>query len=667
MKLENFFATSETRGQIMASLINGYDWKNHPLGEISTWPHALTNIVDTMLASHFPMNIAWGEEGYYIYNDGYIPIQADKHPHALGSTLNQVWGEISPELKVLITKARNGESSYFEDLRVPLLKNGKLEDAYFTFSCCGVRGDAGNIEGFYTVCLDTTASFLAKQTHISENERLRSMFEQAPGFMALLRGPTHIYEVANDAALALMGDRGNIIGKSVAEAIPEAAEQGFLGLLDQVYQTGEPFVGRDIRLAVARVPGKPPVEIYMDFVYQPIFDARQQITGIMAQGHEITDAHFAREALMAGDRQKDQFIATLAHELRNPLAPIRTAAHLLELPNVTPERRDKACGVISRQVEHMSKLLDDLLDVARIARNQVRLANECVSVETIVAAAIETARPLIEKKEQKIIVRQHGLIQLDGDPVRLTQVLSNLICNAAKYTDCGGELIVSTRRDGDQCQISVADNGIGISQEALGTIFTMFSQEVDVIDRSEGGLGMGLGIVKGLVALHGGSVYAESKGRGEGCTFTVVLPCSLRKDALGGTAPPKSGLLRMAALKILLADDNTDLVNTLTELMEMLGHKVVTAGNGHDALTRARKERPDVAVLDIGMPGMNGYEVAKAIRTEEWGRTITLIAATGWGTAEDQEKAKSAGFDFHLAKPFAIDKLQTMLQQVNKG
>ena len=284
--------------------------------------------------------------------------------------------------------------------------------------------------------------------------------------------------------------------------------------------------------------------------------------------------------------------------------------------------------------------------------------------DAVVATAIETARPLIEKKNQKIVVRQHGLIQLDGDLVRLTQVLSNLVCNAAKYTDTGGEIIVSTSRLGDQCRISVKDNGIGISKDAIGSIFDMFSQEEDVIDRSEGGLGIGLGLVKGLAELHGGSVCAESEGRGEGSTFTVVLPCLPRSDALEIGESPKVGISIMAPLKILVADDNADLVTLTAEFLEMMGHQAITATDGRKALDLAEKELPDVAILDIGMPGMNGYELAQAIRNEEWGKKIALIAATGWGNEEDQERTRSASFNLHMTKPFAMERLQIALQQV---
>ena len=233
MELQNCFATSTGEGRIMASFINDYDWKNHPLGEISTWPPSLRSFVSLMLASRFPMFMAWGDEEYSFYNDGYIPILADKHPAAMGAPFNQAWGEISPELRAVVTTAKqNDETAYFEDCLVVINKNGKPEHSYFTFSTSSLRDDAGKLEGFFTVCLDTTASFLAKQKRVDENERLREMFEQAPGFMTLLRGPTHIVEVANEAYRTLVGKSRDIIGRTVGDAIPEAAEQGFIALLD---------------------------------------------------------------------------------------------------------------------------------------------------------------------------------------------------------------------------------------------------------------------------------------------------------------------------------------------------------------------------------------------------------------------------------------------------
>ncbi|MBC7684110.1 MAG: response regulator [Bdellovibrionales bacterium] len=651
----------------MAELINAHDWASHPLGAIPTWPQALYSIIATMLASRFPMYLAWGKEGYSFYNDGYIPILTNKHPDALGASFEHVWGELTPDIRLLIDRTRDDHTSYFEDMPLTLLKNGKIEQCCFTFSYSGVRGDSGEVEGFYAVCLETTQAFHVKQQRANETERLRTLFEQTPGFMAVVRGPDHVFEIANDAYRALVGNTRELIGRSVLASLPEVAQQGFVALLDQVYQSGEPYIGRSIPLSVVRSTGQPPIDIFVDFVYQPIFDEARQVVGIMAQGHEVTEAHLARENLIKIDRQKDQFIATLAHELRNPLAPIRAASHLIQLPNITPERLDKATGIISRQVEHMAKLLDDLMDVARISRNQVQLVKERLSANTLMATALEAARPLIDKKGQKITVTQSDSVYLDGDMVRLTQVISNLVCNASKYTEAGGEIIVSTRREGEQCVISVEDNGIGISAPALHTIFDMFSQESEVIERSEGGLGIGLGLVKALVGLHGGAVHAQSEGRGRGSIFTVMLPCLPDQALPEGGAPSGSPLPASTGLKVLVADDNADLVDILSSFLELMGHQTVVALDGRQAFEVAKRELPSMAILDIGMPGMNGYELAQAIRAEPWGRAMTLVAATGWGNEEDQNRTKAAGFDIHMTKPISMEKLSEILDQLSAG
>jgi signal transduction histidine kinase/CheY-like chemotaxis protein len=662
MKYQSSFATSREPGRTMASLINAHDWANHPLGEIANWPHALRNIVSTMLASRFPMYLAWGPEGYSLYNDGYIPILSDKHPGALGASLDTVWGELAAEIRALIDLTYRDQSSYFEDMPFKLLRNGRLEQCYFTFSYSSIRGDTGEIEGFYAVCIETTQAFHAKQERVSENERLSALFHQAPGFMAALRGPTHIIEMANDAYRALVGSTRDIFGKPILEAIPEAADQGFITLLDNVYSSGKAFVGRASPLNLAREPNQPTTEMYVDFIYQPIFDASNQVTGVMVQGHEVTEAYLARQSLLAADRQKDHFIAILSHELRNPLAPIRTAARLLTLPNLPPSTIEKATSVIERQAEQMAKLLDDLLDVARISRNQISLRKERVSLETIISMAVEAARPLIDRKNHDLTVHQHGFIELYGDLVRLTQIVSNLITNAAKYTDSGGKITVSTARQGGECTIVVKDNGLGIGPEALPTIFDMFSQVQEVIGYSEGGLGIGLSLVKGLVQLHAGNVSAASEGEGKGSTFTIALPCLSATESRGATLDVTTTRAATTPLKILVADDNVDFAETLSCFLETRGHQVFFAADGVQAFELAKREQPDVAVLDIGMPGMSGYELAAAIRKQDWGQRITLVAATGWGAEDDQNRTKSAGFDTHLTKPFAMERIEEVLQ-----
>ncbi|HEU4376482.1 MAG TPA: response regulator, partial [Telluria sp.] len=317
--------------------------------------------------------------------------------------------------------------------------------------------------------------------------------------------------------------------------------------------------------------------------------------------------------------------------------------------------------IISRQVNHMARLLDDLLDIARITQGRILLQKSYVAIDELVGTAIEAAHPLIEAKQHYLTVdHRDGAIELEGDPIRLTQILSNLLTNAAKYSDPGASIRIESRRAGQSCVIAIHDSGIGLSAQSLSTIFKIFSQEHSALDRSEGGLGIGLALAKGLVGLHDGTIDAASDGVGKGSTFTVTLPCADAHCASAGLAPHDAGAASLGK-RILIADDNVDLVAVLAEFLDMAGHRVITAHNGRDALELARRERPDAAILDVGMPGMNGYELARAIRQEAWGRNVLLIAATGWGHEDDKFKARAAGFDQHLTKPFAMDQLQKML------
>ena len=381
----------------------------------------------------------------------------------------------------------------------------------------------------------------------------------------------------------------------------------------------------------------------------------------------LTEARLrdSEEVLRKADQRKDEFLATLAHELRNPLAPIRTAAEILTLPNLSRERLAWSRQVIHRQVEHMARLLDDLLDVARITRGKLRLRLQPVDLGTIVDTAVEAARPLLATKKHTLSVELPPDIPIfEADPVRLAQVLSNLLTNAAKYTDSPGQISLTARIEGEKLCIHVKDNGIGLSPAALADIFMMFSQVHDAHTRAEGGLGIGLALVKGLVDLHGGTIEVFSDGPGRGSEFVVALPCRVsdtthpRESALGGHAP--STLL---CRKILVADDNRDAANSLALLLRLAGHDVRVAHDGQGALTLAGEFHPDCAVLDIGMPDLNGYEVARRLRLSAFGKNVRLIALTGWGQDEDKRRAHDAGFDHHLTKPVDRERLDALLAQ----
>jgi PAS domain S-box-containing protein len=373
-----------------------------------------------------------------------------------------------------------------------------------------------------------------------------------------------------------------------------------------------------------------------------------------------TDRKVAEIALRDADQRKDVFLATLAHELRNPLAPIRNAAQLLASPKLGPEQLQWVQSVIQRQVKHLAWLLDDLLDVARITQGKLELKRQHITLKSVVDSAIEVARPLLDSKGHHLVVTLPAEpVTLDADPLRLSQVLSNLLTNAAKYTGAGGHIALSGHIEKGTLSLSIKDDGIGIPAESLGGIFAMFSQVEGAAVHSEGGLGIGLALVSGLTELHGGTVEAKSEGLGYGSEFVVSLPVNtvdvVAMPAADEHVPAPIGQ------RVLIADDNQDAADSLAMYLEMAGHDVRVVHDGRSALSVAQAFRPDTALLDIGMPQLNGYEVAQALRQEPWGASITLIALTGWGQEDDRQRAIDAGFDRHLTKPVDPDALVSLI------
>ncbi|MES2306340.1 MAG: CheR family methyltransferase [Gemmatimonadota bacterium] len=393
----------------------------------------------------------------------------------------------------------------------------------------------------------------------------------------------------------------------------------------------------------------------------PYREPDRAVSGALVTFVDVTTIVQAEVALREAELRKDAFIATLSHELRNPLAPIRTAAAMLVTSNLGSEQLGKAQSIIARQVLHLTSLLDDLLDVSRIARSAVVLRKHPVALQTILNDAVETIQPTIDAKHQTLeVARLEERIALEVDPVRLTQVVSNLLNNAAKYTPSGGHITLSCRLDAEWLHLVVRDDGIGLAPEMLQKVFHMFARADVAIDRAEQGLGIGLALVKGLVELHGGKVIARSAGLGKGCEFEASLPRSLvvpydRIPTTSSTATHPDVLPR-----VLIADDNEDGAEALQMLLALDGYEVHVANGGEQALALAAKVHPDVCVFDIGMPGMTGYELAKRVRREPWGSQLTLIAVTGWGQERDVRSAREAGFDHHLTKPVDPDRLRAL-------
>jgi PAS domain S-box-containing protein len=399
----------------------------------------------------------------------------------------------------------------------------------------------------------------------------------------------------------------------------------------------------------------------------PIRDSTGAIDGVVLVFRDASLERSVQLALREADRKKDEFIAVLAHELRNPLAPILQAAQLLQSPGATPEQLRWGHRVIGRQAKTMGRLLDDLLDVSRITRGTLEVRKSPVALAALIDGAVETTRPTIDARHHTLeLVVSPQAIELDADPVRMTQVIANLLMNAAKYTDVGGRIRLTAKCEADELILSVADNGIGLDPAALPRLFDMFVQIEEARDRHEGGLGIGLALAKRLVELHQGSIEVRSDGRGHGSEFSVRMPCRVHSGAIATAAAPASRNVSAAAvsLRIVIADDNRDAAESLAMLLQMDGHQVSVAHDGAQALSVITAVRPHVAVLDIGMPGMNGYEVAHRIRTSLHSAPIVLVALTGWGQAQDLERAKAAGFDHHLVKPAEPDAVRSLLMTI---
>ena len=393
----------------------------------------------------------------------------------------------------------------------------------------------------------------------------------------------------------------------------------------------------------------------------PYREPDSTVSGVLVTFVDVTSIIQAEETLREADLRKDVFLATLSHELRNPLAPIRSATRLLEFPDLAMDDRNRAQAIISRQVNHLTSLLDDLLDVSRISRGAVMLKKEYVSLQAVLSSAIEAVQPMLEAKQHTLTTTfHHDAITVEADPVRLTQVISNLLGNAVKYTPTGGRILVDSALNENELRITVRDNGIGLAPEMITQVFQMFARGEAIIDRAQEGLGIGLALAKGLVELHDGRIEAKSAGLGRGSEFTIVLPRSIvvptppvHAEELEPNSPDQQ--------RMLVADDNVDGAESLRLLLTLIGHDVVVAHDGEAALQMANRVRPTVAVLDIGMPGLNGYEVARRIRREAWGGQMTLIALTGWGQENDKNRAREAGFDHHLTKPITLEQLRKLL------
>jgi PAS domain S-box-containing protein len=492
--------------------------------------------------------------------------------------------------------------------------------------------------------------------------RLQNLFQLAPAFLCATRGPDHVFEMMNPRYQQLVGAGRPIVGLAVKDALPEVVEQGFIGLLDGVYRTGEPFIGREALIRLDRQGDGRLDEAFVTFIYQPSRGTNGLVDGIDVFGFEVTEQVVARKQAEEANRLKDEFLATVSHELRTPLTAILGWVQLLRSGKLPPEKHTRALETVERNARAQGQLIEDLLDVSRILSGKMKLEVEPFEVAPVVEGVLESLRPAAAAKDIRLQTAMDSAGSAIGDAHRLGQVVWNLLSNAVKFTPQGGRVQVFVERRDSSMEITVADTGQGMSKEFLPHVFERFRQEEGGSKRVHGGLGLGLSIVRHVVELHGGTVSALSEGEGKGSTFTVRLPLSvaLRRQAAMAHAPPPQAMgegfespPQLSGLHILIVDDEGDTRELLRALLEGCEAHVILATSAAEGLARLREERPDVLVSDIGMPEADGYDFIRqirALRPEEGGRT-PAVALTAYARVEDRTRALLAGFQTHVPKP----------------
>ncbi|HET9299209.1 MAG TPA: PAS domain S-box protein [Candidatus Polarisedimenticolaceae bacterium] len=569
---------------------------------------------------------------------------------AVGKSINLIIPpERRDEEREILRRLRNGERiDHLETIR--LAKDGRRLDISLTVS--PVRDASGRIVGASKVARDITERKRAAGI-------LQVITDATPALISYVDAGLR-YQFINLQYEAWFGHaRGEILGHSMEEVLGPVA----MGVLRPHIEAA--LRGETVHFETLS-PYRDGGSRWIDAQYVPHRDGDGPVLGFFVLVLDITERKRAEEALRESeqalrdaDRRKDEFLATLAHELRNPLAPLRNGVQIMRMAAGDPAAAEQCLAMMDRQLTQMARLVDDLMDMSRITSGKVALRMERVDLGRVVLQAVETSRPMIESRDHELTLDLTSKpVFVQADVVRLAQVISNLLNNAAKYTEPGGRITLLTRAEDGEAVVRVQDNGVGIPADMLGRVFDMFTQVDRALGRVQEGLGIGLTLVRRLVELHGGSVVARSAGPGQGSEFEIRMPASPRARAAreaadeGGRPDPR---------RILVVDDNRDAATSLAMMLEMTGSETRTAWDGMEALEAAAAFRPDVIFLDLGMPRLDGYEAARRIRQQAWGRDVVLIALSGWGQEEDRRRSLESGFDAHLVKPVDLTELRRLL------
>jgi signal transduction histidine kinase/ActR/RegA family two-component response regulator len=694
------------------ALIRTHDWSLSPLGAPSTWPASLRSVFAMMLESQIPMSVVWGPQRVLLYNQSYVLFLGDKHPNqAFGLPIRDVWPEIWDSIGPLIERAASGDAFYLEDVPLAINRSGADEQAWFTFSYSPVRDDEGLLVGMCSAVMETSSRVLAEQrqallvqlaTTINRLTAPRETLQAAALMVAEYLGLDHVMYAQLDVPVDALRWRhaytldglANIDGHASIAGLTPAALAGLMrgepqvlerfldadsgpssSLVIPLQRVDKPLVLLLVRQRAMRRWTDEEIALLQEaaaYTWNAVERARaeqdlRQLTATLEQRVEERTAALERalQALRDADRHKDEFLAMLAHELRNPLAPLATAGAILKFPGVEVARLHTTADIIERQVQHMTGMVDDLLDVSRVTRGLVVLEHRDVDVSMVIEDAIEQVRPLMAARGHQLHRELPAMpCVVDGDAKRLVQIFANLLNNAAKYTPNGGDISIKAHVGDAVVSVEVSDNGIGIPADVLPYVFKLFVQGVRTADRSQGGLGIGLALVKSLAEAHGGAVRVFSAGANAGSSLVVELPLKEREassEEPNFSSTSLSTLRNAPKRRVLIVDDNVDAATTLGLIMEHTGHLVEVENDPYQALARATAEAFDVFVLDIGMPGMDGHELARRLRRQPLSRHSVLIALTGYGQENDRDRAIDAGFDHHMTKPADIGKLMALL------
>jgi PAS domain S-box-containing protein len=586
------------------------------------------------------------QERYLFANRAFNERIGMRRRTVIGRTMREVLGErgykvLAPEL----ARALAGERVLFEG-HVHYYGMG---ERYARIEYIPERNEKGSVIGVVGVIVDLTQRRRAEEALRESEARLATLTAAVPAVLFSTTAEGRI-DYVNDTFFEYSGLPRNVpLAPAWQQIVHPDDLPRVLTAWGESVRSGQEFI---VECRVRRHDGM--YRWFKAYAYH-LRDPQRGAGKWLGVALDIDDQKKAEVELQDANRRKNEFLAMLAHELRNPLAPIRNSAHILHMLSVGEPRLKTTTEMIGRQVNHMARLIDDLLDVARITQGRITLRREPLELMPLLYSAVESVRPFIDARGHELRIEPPAQpIYLNADATRLTQVVSNLLSNAAKYTDAGGRIWLSARQEGEQAVVSVRDSGIGITLELLPHLFDPFTQSERTLDRAQGGLGIGLSLVKRLAEMHGGSVEVFSEGYGKGSTFTVRLP-ALPPEQMPHALPSFSlqveGPASPLCLRVLVVDDNVDAEQSLSLLIRLEGHEVRAAHAGQEALQQARAFRPQVVLLDIGLPGMNGYDVARQLRSSPETADVVLVAITGYGQAEDREQALEAGFQHHLVKP----------------